>query len=58
MPGPPDKWTDSLDLSQYGSNTAAALQGLSDAWEAFKTYHGVYPNVWAVVGTKMLYGAY
>lgn len=57
MPGPPDKWTDSLDLSQY-ANTAAVLQGLSDAWTAYYTAHGVYPTVWAVVGTKMLYGGY
>lgn len=57
MPTVPDKWTNVIDLSTFATQTLA-LQGLSDAWDAFHAANGVYPNVWVAVGTKVFYGGY
>lgn len=58
MPNPPDKWTNSIDLSTY-TTPAQALQGLSDAWDAYALAHsGLYPSVWVAVGTRVFYGGY
>jgi hypothetical protein len=54
---PPDKWTNSLDMSTY-STPALALQGLSDAWDAYHTTNGTWPTVWVAVGTRVFYGGY
>lgn len=55
--GPKDKWDQVLDISSY-TNPADVNTALSNAWDAYHTANGVYPNVYLLVGTKVLYGSY
>lgn len=55
--GPPNKWTNYLDLSEV-TGGSATLTALSGAWADYYAEYGAYPDVWVMIGSILYYGGY